>query len=79
MMATRRTGLPEGDGDMLTACGSPACEVSAEATSLAPCGLCVCVGWGWGVPLSGGSLAAWPKKRLLGTLSWLVGAPQPDH
>ncbi|KAF6371396.1 Rho GTPase activating protein 21 [Rhinolophus ferrumequinum] len=28
MMATRRTGLPEGDGDTLTACGSPACEVS---------------------------------------------------
>lgn len=28
MMATRRTGLPEGDGDTLKACGSPACEVS---------------------------------------------------
>ncbi|XP_042636271.1 rho GTPase-activating protein 21 [Orycteropus afer afer] len=28
MMATRRTGLPEGDGDKLKACGSPACEVS---------------------------------------------------
>ncbi|XP_059862196.1 rho GTPase-activating protein 21 isoform X2 [Delphinus delphis] len=29
MMATRRTGLPEGDGDnKLKTCGSPACEVS---------------------------------------------------
>uniref|UniRef100_A0A7N5P8G1 Rho GTPase activating protein 21 n=1 Tax=Ailuropoda melanoleuca TaxID=9646 RepID=A0A7N5P8G1_AILME len=28
MMATRRTGLPEGDGDKLKACGSPTCEVS---------------------------------------------------
>ncbi|XP_057587472.1 rho GTPase-activating protein 21 isoform X2 [Hippopotamus amphibius kiboko] len=28
MMATRRTGLPEGDGDKLKACGPPACEVS---------------------------------------------------
>nr|XP_008538995.1 PREDICTED: rho GTPase-activating protein 21-like isoform X1 [Equus przewalskii] len=28
MMATRRTGLPEGDGDKLQDCGSPACEVS---------------------------------------------------
>uniref|UniRef100_A0A4W2GP18 Rho GTPase-activating protein 21 n=1 Tax=Bos indicus x Bos taurus TaxID=30522 RepID=A0A4W2GP18_BOBOX len=29
MMATRRTGLPEGDGDTkLKACGSPTCEVS---------------------------------------------------
>ncbi|XP_016080200.1 PREDICTED: rho GTPase-activating protein 21 isoform X2 [Miniopterus natalensis] len=28
MMATRRTGLPEGDGDTLKAQGSPACEVS---------------------------------------------------
>ncbi|KAM7156676.1 rho GTPase-activating protein 21 isoform 5-T7 [Molossus nigricans] len=28
MMATRRTGLPEGDGDTLKAHGSPACEVS---------------------------------------------------
>nr|KAF6499015.1 Rho GTPase activating protein 21 [Molossus molossus] len=27
-MATRRTGLPEGDGDTLKAHGSPACEVS---------------------------------------------------
>ncbi|XP_072605500.1 rho GTPase-activating protein 21 isoform X3 [Vulpes vulpes] len=28
MMATRRTGLPEGDGDKLKACGSPTCEIS---------------------------------------------------
>ncbi|KAF6128809.1 Rho GTPase activating protein 21 [Phyllostomus discolor] len=28
MMATRRTGLPEGDGDTLKAHGPPACEVS---------------------------------------------------
>ncbi|KAM4814804.1 rho GTPase-activating protein 21 isoform X1 [Urocitellus parryii] len=28
MMATRRTGLPEGDGDKLKACRVPACEVS---------------------------------------------------
>ncbi|KAM9672393.1 rho GTPase-activating protein 21 isoform 1-T3 [Trichechus inunguis] len=28
MMATRRTGLPEGDGDKLKSSGSPACEVS---------------------------------------------------
>uniref|UniRef100_A0A673V916 Rho GTPase-activating protein 21 n=2 Tax=Suricata suricatta TaxID=37032 RepID=A0A673V916_SURSU len=28
MMATRRTGLPEGDGDKLKACGPPTCEVS---------------------------------------------------
>uniref|UniRef100_A0A667G1X0 Rho GTPase-activating protein 21 n=2 Tax=Lynx canadensis TaxID=61383 RepID=A0A667G1X0_LYNCA len=28
MMATRRTGLPEGDGDKLKACASPTCEVS---------------------------------------------------
>ncbi|XP_049737772.1 rho GTPase-activating protein 21 isoform X1 [Elephas maximus indicus] len=28
MMATRQTGLPEGDGDKLKASGSPACEVS---------------------------------------------------
>ncbi|XP_014441441.1 rho GTPase-activating protein 21 isoform X2 [Tupaia chinensis] len=28
MMATRRTGLPEGDGDKLKAFGAPACEVS---------------------------------------------------
>ncbi|XP_045139456.1 rho GTPase-activating protein 21 [Echinops telfairi] len=28
MMATRRTGLPEGDGDQLKACVSPTCEVS---------------------------------------------------
>ncbi|XP_058388565.1 rho GTPase-activating protein 21 isoform X2 [Diceros bicornis minor] len=28
MMATRRTGLPEGDGDKLQDFGSPACEVS---------------------------------------------------
>ena len=37
-MATRRTGLPEGDGDTkLKACGSPTCEVSAELTSLPSC------------------------------------------
>ncbi|KAM6162401.1 rho GTPase-activating protein 21 isoform 2-T2 [Erethizon dorsatum] len=28
MMATRRTGLPDGDGDKLKASGAPACEVS---------------------------------------------------
>ncbi|XP_037366620.2 rho GTPase-activating protein 21 isoform X2 [Talpa occidentalis] len=28
MMATHRTGLREGDGDKLKACGSPACEVA---------------------------------------------------
>ncbi|KAM5235702.1 rho GTPase-activating protein 21 isoform 2-T2 [Ctenodactylus gundi] len=27
MMATRRTGLPDGDGDKPKACGAPACEV----------------------------------------------------
>lgn len=39
MMATRRTGLPEGDGDTLNAHGASACEVSAEAAFQAPCGL----------------------------------------
>lgn len=57
MMATRRTGLPEGDGDTLKARVSPACEVSTEAISLAPCGLCVCVGGCvGGCPLSEESL-----------------------
>lgn len=62
-MATRRTGLPEGDGDnKLKTCGSPACEVSAAAAS--PCS----PQWPVSVrcPACGGSVATGPKKRFWG-------------
>lgn len=72
-MATRRTGLPEGDGDKLKACGSPTCEVSAEAASWAA--ICKVSCWRWGC--GGGQLpGAWGE--VLGPLGWFVGVPQLD-
>ena len=62
-MATRRTGLPEGDGDTkLKACGSPTCEVSAELTSLPSCVACVfevSV-----LPVGGRSQLPWGSKKI---------------
>ena len=65
MMATRRTGLPEGDGDTkLKACGSPTGEVSAELKSL-PC--CVaCVSEVSVLPVGVGGQLPWGLRRWIG-------------
>lgn len=62
-MATRRPGLPEGDGDTkLKVCGSPTCEVSAELMSL-PC--CVaCVSEVSVLPVGGGGQLPWGSKKI---------------
>lgn len=63
MMATRRTGLPEGDVDTkLKACGSPTCEVSAELTSLPSC--VACVSEVSVLPVWGGGQLPWGSKKI---------------